>query len=150
MPDGSGAEVGGPTLIRLELHGLTAIKLPCASVRKATKIVPTGWFGRVKACPRVFVPVQFPITRAEALKLPAVNPVAPCSWLTVLEKFGNTCVGLTPNTAHRFVPEAKFPDVFAKGFRIAKFNVVLLWTVPNANAAVLDVGITLPALHVVH
>jgi len=68
-----------PTLIKLELHGLTAIKLPCASVRKATKIVPTGWFGRVKACPTVFVPVQFPITRAEALKLPAVNPVAPCS-----------------------------------------------------------------------
>lgn len=119
-------------------------------MRKAIKIVPTGWTGRVMACPIVFVPVQFPITRAEALKLPATKPVAPCSWLTVLEKFGNTCVGLTPNTAQRFDPEVKFPDPFANGLRITKLSVSLVCDVPKTNAAVVVVGITLPALHVVH
>jgi len=102
------------------------------------------------ACPTVLVPVQFPITRAEALKLPATKPVAPCSWLTVLENVGNTWVGLTPNIAHRFDPEVKFPDPFANGLRITKLSVSLVYDVPKTNAAVVNVGITLPALHVVH
>lgn len=137
-------------MIKLELHGVTATRLPAESVRKAIKMVPTGWTGRVMACPIVLVPVQVPITCEEALKLPATKPVAPCSWLTVLEKFGNTCVGLTPNTAQRFDPEVKFPDPFANGLRITKLSVSLVYDVPNTKAEVVNVGITLPALHVVH
>jgi hypothetical protein len=148
--DGSGAETGGETSIKLELHGLTATKLPFESVRKATKMVPTGCTGRVIDCPTFTVPVQLPMLMAEAWKLPARKPVAPCSWLTVLEKFGNTCVGLTPNIAHRFVPELKFPEPFAKGFRMAMLRVLPGCDVPNTKAEVVNVGITLPALQVVY
>lgn len=99
-------------------------------------------------CPRVMVPVQFPIANEEASKLPAIIPVALDSWLAALEKFGKFCGGgFTPsNAVQRFVPELKFPDPSVRGFRIARFSVSPVAAVPKTNAVVLDVGITLPAL----
>ncbi|GAC1693637.1 MAG: hypothetical protein NVS9B5_36320 [Terriglobales bacterium] len=84
--EGSGTVV--PALIRLELQGLTAIRLPLESSRNAIKMVPVGLFGRVIDCPSVFVPVQLPMKRSDAAKLAATIPVAPCSWLAALEKVG--------------------------------------------------------------
>src|SRR6266581_3712522 len=117
MLDGSGTF---ETVINEELHGLTATKFPLESNRNAMKIVPTGAPpGIVTDCPTVTDPVHAPTAKDVALKLPAVIPVANCSWLTVLEKLGNTCVGLMPSTAHRFEPLVKLPPVPAFGVSTA-------------------------------
>src|SRR5437763_16521888 len=134
MLDGAGAFA---TVIKLELQGLTATRFPLESVRKAMKIVPIGRPpGSVTDCPSVTDPVQPPTAKYDALKLPAVMPVANCSWLTVLAKLGNTCVGLMPSTAHRFEPLVKFPPVPAFGVSTAMYRVSLLFAVQTPNAEI--------------
>lgn len=141
------------TVIKLELHGLTATKFPLESVKKAMNIVPMGIPpGSVTDCPRVTDPVQAPTGKKDALKLPGVIPVANCSWLTVLEKLGNTWVGLMPSTAHRFEPLVKFPLLPALGVNTATYRVSLLFAVPNTQDWVVPdwIWIAFPALQVVH
>src|SRR5713226_845169 len=117
------------------------------------KIVPMGVFaGRLTNWPEILLPVQAPTWKDVALKLPGVIPVANCSWLTVLEKLGNTWVGLTPSTDHRLPLLPKFPEVPVTGVSIAMNSVSLLPAVPNTQVCVVPdpIGIALPALQVVN
>src|SRR5690349_4008112 len=112
-------------------------------------MVPIGPLGSESAWPRVTDPVQAPTVNDVALKLPGFNPVASCSWLRVLAKLGNTCVGVTPRTFHKLPPLPKFPELSLTGVRTAMCSVSPLFAVPNAQAVVVpeNTGIAEPALH---
>jgi hypothetical protein len=128
------------------------MRLPWESTTNAMKIVPNGELGSVTDCPTLTVPVHAPTEKDEAVKLPAVMPVARSSWLAVLAKFGNTCVGLTPRAVQRLVLVAagplKVPAPPLCGVSSTTDNVSPLPFVPNTQACVVvaEIGIAFPAL----
>jgi len=79
--EGSGVDV---VVAKLELHGVTATRLPLASSINAITMVLGARAGSV----RVADPVHAPSSMSLALKLTAVKPVAPCNWLMALAKVG--------------------------------------------------------------
>src|ERR1700688_59769 len=90
--------------------------------------------------------VQVPIFTSETLKLAAVTPVAPKSWLIALERSGKVDPPTTPSADHS-VTLCQLPLLSETGFRIARNNESPV-VFPLRKAVVEDplMGITLVAL----
>src|SRR5262249_4285050 len=119
--------------MKLELHKLTATKLPLASKIYATKIVPVVIYydGITVDCPTLTMPIQAPTKKDVALKLPTVIPVTPNSWLAILAKLGKFWNAVPSSTCQKLVLLLKFPPVPLCGVNTAMYNVSLEFEVPN-------------------